>query len=68
MYSNTWNEIINNGNLDFFNNTNFDENIVPKNGAVINLQMAHLWSLKDGKIIKFQQYADTKGIADAMSQ
>ena len=37
-----------------------------KNGAVINLQMAHLWKLKDGKIIKFQQYADTKTIAEAM--
>ncbi len=37
-----------------------------KNGAIINLQMAHLWNLKDGKIIKFQQYADTKTIADAM--
>ncbi|NOY47707.1 MAG: hypothetical protein GXO84_05845 [Chlorobi bacterium] len=37
-----------------------------KNGAVINLQMAHLWDLKDEKITKFQQFADTKGIADAM--
>jgi len=39
-----------------------------KNGAVINLQMAHLWTLKDGKIISFQQFADTKGIADAMKK
>ena len=39
-----------------------------KNGAVINLQMAHLWTLKDGKIISFQQFADTKGITDAMSK
>lgn len=37
-----------------------------KNGAIINLQMAHLWTLNDGKIIAFQQYADTKGIADAI--
>jgi len=37
-----------------------------KNGKIINLQMAHLWSLKDGNIIKFQQFADTKGIADAI--
>ena len=37
-----------------------------KNSAIINLQMAHLFSLKDGKIIKFQQFADTKGIADAI--
>ncbi|WP_162183637.1 ester cyclase [Wocania ichthyoenteri] len=39
-----------------------------KNGAVINLQMAHLWTLKDGKIISFQQYADTKGIVDVMKK
>ncbi|WP_242203644.1 ester cyclase [Aestuariivivens insulae] len=39
-----------------------------KNGAVINLQMAHLWTLKDGKIISFQQFADTKGITDAMAK
>lgn len=39
-----------------------------KNSAVINLQMAHLWALKDGKIISFQQYADTKGIYDAMNK
>jgi len=39
-----------------------------KNGAVINLQMAHLWSLKEGKITNFQQYADTKGIADAIKK
>ena len=39
-----------------------------KNGAEINLQMAHLWTLKEGKIITFQQYADTKGINDAMNE
>jgi steroid delta-isomerase-like uncharacterized protein len=39
-----------------------------KNGAVINLQMAHLWTLKDAKIVSFQQFADTKGIADAMNK
>jgi ketosteroid isomerase-like protein len=38
-----------------------------KNGAVINLQMAHFWTLKDGKITNFQQFADTKGIADAIN-
>ena len=39
-----------------------------KNGAKIDLQMAHLWTLKDGKIIAFQQFADTKGIHDAMNE
>jgi hypothetical protein len=39
-----------------------------KNGGIINLQMAHLWNLKDGKITNFQQFADTKGISDAMKK
>jgi hypothetical protein len=39
-----------------------------KNGAVINLQMAHLWDLKDGKVTKFQQFADTKGIDIAINK
>lgn len=39
-----------------------------KNGEVIDLQMAHLWTLDNGKVMKFQQYADTKGIADAMAK
>lgn len=39
-----------------------------KNGAIINLQMSHLWGLKDGKIVSFQQMADTKGITDAMAK
>ena len=37
-----------------------------KNGAVIDIQMAHLWNLKDGKVTKFQQFADTKGIDEAI--
>ena len=39
-----------------------------KNGQVINLQMAHLWTLENGKVIRFQQFADTKGITDAISK
>jgi steroid delta-isomerase-like uncharacterized protein len=39
-----------------------------KNGAEINLQMAHLWTLKEGKVVAFQQFADTKGIHDAMHE
>ncbi|WP_081988150.1 ester cyclase [Psychroserpens jangbogonensis] len=31
----------------------------------IDVQAAHLWSLKDGKIIEFQQYVDTKKLADS---
>ncbi|OBX21606.1 MULTISPECIES: nuclear transport factor 2 family protein [Bizionia] len=30
-----------------------------------NAQAAHLWTLKDGKVIAFQQYVDTKKLADA---
>ena len=31
----------------------------------IDAQVAHLWTLKDGKIIGFQQYVDTKQLAEA---
>ncbi|MBJ2175569.1 nuclear transport factor 2 family protein [Aureibaculum sp. A20] len=34
-------------------------------GKSYNAQVAHFWSLKDNKIVKFQQYADTKKLADA---
>lgn len=36
-----------------------------KNGALIDAQAAHLWKLKDGKVIAFQQYVDTKQLAEA---
>tara|TARA_R110002051_G_scaffold91370_2_gene160687 strand:- start:6355 stop:6843 length:489 start_codon:yes stop_codon:yes gene_type:complete len=38
------------------------------NGALINAQVAHFWTLKDGKIIAFQQYVDTKQLADAANK
>lgn len=34
-------------------------------GKGYNAQVAHLWSLKDGKIVAFQQYVDTKKLAEA---
>ena len=36
-----------------------------KSGKVYNAQAAHLWTLKDGKIVAFQQYVDTKKLADS---
>ena len=41
---------------------------VKKNGAEYNAQVAHLWTLKDGKVIAFQQYVDTKKLNDAFSK
>ena len=38
------------------------------NGAAFDAQVAHLWTLKDGKVIAFQQYVDTKQLADAISK
>ncbi len=35
-----------------------------KNGATFDAQVAHLYTLKDGKVIAFQQYVDTKKLAD----
>lgn len=39
-----------------------------KNGAEYNTQAAHLWTLKDGKVINFQQYVDTKQLAEAFGK
>lgn len=39
-----------------------------KSGTSIDAQAAHLWKLKDGKVIGFQQYVDTKQLADAESE
>ncbi|GGD97551.1 nuclear transport factor 2 family protein [Planktosalinus lacus] len=36
-----------------------------KTGKSIDAQVAHLWTLKDGKITAFQQFVDTKQLADA---
>ncbi len=35
-----------------------------KNGKGYDAQVAHFWTLKDGKIIAFQQYVDTKKLND----
>lgn len=34
-----------------------------KTGNSIDAQAAHLWKLKDGKVVSFQQYVDTKQLA-----
>ena len=39
-----------------------------KNGGVMNVQMAHLWTLNNGKVVAFQQYADTKGVAKVIGK
>lgn len=38
------------------------------NGAQIDAQAAHLWSLQDGKITGFQQYTDTRQLAEAAAR
>ncbi len=38
-----------------------------ENSKSYNAQAAHLWTLKDGKITAFQQYTDTKKLADAFN-
>ena len=39
---------------------------VKETGKMYNAQVAHLWTLNDeGEIILFQQYADTKKLADS---
>jgi len=39
-----------------------------KNGAVIDAQTAHFWTLKDGKITHFQQFTDTDQVVRAVAK
>ena len=39
-----------------------------KNGAIYDAQVAHLWTLKDGKAVAFQQYLDTNQVAEAIAK
>lgn len=36
-------------------------------GKIIKAQFTHVWTVKDDKAIRFQQYTDTKQVADAMN-
>jgi hypothetical protein len=38
------------------------------NGALYDAQVAHLWTLKNEKVVAFQQYVDTKQLADAANK
>lgn len=33
----------------------------------VRAQFAHIWSMRDGKAVRFQQYTDTKQFADAVA-
>lgn len=34
-------------------------------GKVVNAQFAHVWELRNGKVVRFQQYTDTKQWGEA---
>jgi uncharacterized protein len=34
------------------------------NGKTLDAQVAHVWDLRDGKVVRWQQYADTWHVAD----
>ncbi len=38
-----------------------------KTGKSMKARVAHIWRLKDGKIIQFEQFTDTLFVAQAMS-
>ena len=38
---------------------------VKATGTYLDAQFAHVWHLRDGKIVRFQQYTDTKQWAEA---
>lgn len=35
------------------------------NGRPVDAQFAHVWEVRDGKVVKFQQYTDTRQWAEA---
>ncbi|HBF46615.1 MAG TPA: ketosteroid isomerase, partial [Shewanella frigidimarina] len=35
-------------------------------GRYFKARVAHLWTLKDGKVISFEQFVDSKTVCDAM--
>jgi ketosteroid isomerase-like protein len=37
-------------------------------GRPLNAQVAHVWDLRDGKIVRFQQYVDTRQLADVLGE
>jgi ketosteroid isomerase-like protein len=42
--------------------------IFKKTGKGIDAQMAHIWTVADGKFVKFQQHVDTLQVARAMER
>lgn len=40
--------------------------VYKKTGARIHAQFAHVWKLRDGRIVGFQQYTDTAQVAKAV--
>ncbi|WP_343485910.1 nuclear transport factor 2 family protein [Allomuricauda sp. d1] len=38
------------------------------NGAMVDAQAAHLWTIKNGKAVAFQQYADTKQLHETTNK
>ncbi|NEK57057.1 nuclear transport factor 2 family protein [Geodermatophilus sabuli] len=35
-------------------------------GKPLDAQVAHVWDVRDGKVVRFQQYVDTRQLADVM--
>ncbi|KUO54235.1 MAG: hypothetical protein APF78_01525 [Sphingomonadales bacterium BRH_c3] len=38
-----------------------------RSGMPLDVQAAHVWTVENGKVVRFQQYIDTLGTAQAMS-
>ena len=41
---------------------------IKRTGKIIDVQAAHLWTLNNGKVTRFQQYVDTKKLNDALKK
>jgi len=36
-------------------------------GKMVRAQFAHVWAVREGRVVRFQQYTDTKQFADAVA-
>lgn len=67
-------EYYNLGDLEFYPVTTGDVIVTgrynakyKKNGNVMNAQFVHIWRLENGKVVQFQQYADTYKVMRAIT-
>jgi ketosteroid isomerase-like protein len=50
-----------------FDFTFFYSGTYKSTGKHVRAQFAHIWSVREGRVVRFQQYTDTKQFADTVA-